>query len=44
MTREEIIAQISAGIEEKTPDVIDLEYVLEKYPTSYNESMNTVLA
>jgi len=32
------------GIEEKTPEIIDYDYVIEKYPTSYNESMNTVLA
>ena len=31
-------------MEAKTPPVIDLDDVLEKYPTEYNESMNTVLA
>lgn len=43
LTREEIIANITKGIQEKTPAVIDLDFVLEKYPTMYTESMNTVL-
>jgi dynein heavy chain len=42
-SREEIIAEISKGIEDKTPPKIDIDFVVEKYPTSYNESMNTVL-
>ena len=27
----------------KTPPTFDLEYVVEKFPTEYTESMNTVL-
>lgn len=42
-SREEIIAEITKGIEDKTPPAIDLDEVQEKYPTAYNESMNTVL-
>ena len=42
-SREQIIAEITNGIEDKTPKVIDLDMVIEKYPTNYNESMNTVL-
>jgi len=42
-SREEIIGDISKGIEDKTPPVIDLDYIIEKYPTMYTESMNTVL-
>jgi len=42
-SREEIIAEISKGVEDKTPPVIDLDFVIEKYPTMYTESMNTVL-
>lgn len=42
-SREEIIGEISKGIEDKTPAVIDLDFVIEKYPTMYTESMNTVL-
>ena len=30
-------------IEDKTPKVIDYEDTFTKYPTDYNESMNTVL-
>jgi dynein heavy chain len=34
---------ISIELESKTPPVFDLEMVIEKYPTEYTESMNTVL-
>ena len=30
-------------VEDKTPKVIDYEDTFTKYPTDYNESMNTVL-
>lgn len=30
-------------LESRTPEVFDLELVGKKYPTSYEESMNTVL-
>ena len=42
-TREEKIAEISADIEGKTPLAFDIQEVAERYPTDYNESMNTVL-
>lgn len=42
-TREDVISEISQSIEEKTPPPFDIEEVQEKYPTDYNESMNTVL-
>lgn len=42
-TREEVIGEMAAGIQAKTPEVFDLEAVSKKYPNSYEESMNTVL-
>lgn len=42
-TREQVIAEISKSIEEKTPPAFDVEEVQEMYPTDRNESMNTVL-
>lgn len=42
-SREEVIGEISAGIEAKTPPPIDIDEVIEKFPTEYHESMNTVL-
>lgn len=42
-TREEIIGDMAKFLQEKTPEVFDLEKVGRKYPTSYDESMNTVL-
>lgn len=44
MSREEQIMEIAKNLEEKTPPLYDFDYVIEKYPTMYNESMNTVLA
>jgi dynein heavy chain, axonemal len=35
--------EISIDIAGKTPPAFDLEMVIEKYPTEYTESMNTVL-
>ena len=43
-SREAVIAEISKSLEEKTPPAIDIDDVIERYPTEYNESMNTVLA
>lgn len=43
-SREEIIGDIARGIEAKTPELFDLDEIQAKYPTDYNESMNTVLA
>lgn len=42
-TREQMIMEISQELEGKTPLAFDLEMVIEKYPTEYTESMNTVL-
>lgn len=35
---------MAASIKEKVPPVFDLDDIQQKYPTDYNESMNTVLA
>ena len=43
LTREEIIGQMAKGIQDRAPKVFDLEAVGNAYPTSYEESMNTVL-
>mmetsp|Transcript_29023 Transcript_29023/g.28696 ORF Transcript_29023/g.28696 Transcript_29023/m.28696 type:complete len:267 (-) Transcript_29023:169-969(-) len=42
-SRDEIIQELSAGIQKRTPHEFDLEMVGKEYPTEYNESMNTVL-
>ena len=42
-TREQIIGEQAAFLAAKTPEVFDLEFVQKKFPTSYEESMNTVL-
>ena len=42
-SREEIIGEIAAGLEKQTPHMFDTEMVGKKFPTSYNESMNTVI-
>jgi len=42
-TREQIIGEMAAYLQTRTPPVIDLEMVGKNYPTSYEESMNTVL-
>jgi hypothetical protein len=34
---------MAAYLQQKTPEVFDLEMVGKNYPTSYEESMNTVL-
>jgi dynein heavy chain len=41
--REEIIYEIAESIEKKLPELFPLEDVMKKFPTDYNESMNTVL-
>ena len=41
--REDIIFDIAESIQMKTPDAFNIEEVMKKYPTDYNESMNTVL-
>jgi len=42
-SREVIIEEIANFIEKKTPPAFDEEAVGKQYPTSYEESMNTVL-
>ncbi len=42
-TREQMIMEIAINLASKTPPPFDLELVIEKFPTEYNESMNTVL-
>mmetsp|Transcript_23005 Transcript_23005/g.26017 ORF Transcript_23005/g.26017 Transcript_23005/m.26017 type:complete len:729 (+) Transcript_23005:3-2189(+) len=42
-TREEVISEMAAGIEAKTPAPFDIEEAGKAYPTQYSESMNTVL-
>lgn len=42
-SREEIIGEQAAFLQTQTPEVFDLEYVGKKFPTSYEESNNTVL-
>ena len=42
-SREEVISDIATNIEKRTPPVYDFDAVYKKYPTDYNESMNTVL-
>lgn len=35
--------EIADNIQSKTPDLYNIEEIMKKYPTDYNESMNTVL-
>ena len=42
-SRDEIIQELSIGIQKRTPHEFDLEMVGKNYPTEYTESMNTVL-
>ena len=42
-SREEIIGEQTKYLESKTPKVFDLEFIQKRFPTSYDESMNTVL-
>jgi len=43
MSREDIIEKTCLEIQSATPPVFDILYVLQEYPTMYEESMNTVL-
>lgn len=43
MTSDEIVFNVSADILSKLPADYDLQTANEKYPTSYTQSMNTVL-
>jgi dynein heavy chain len=42
-SREEIIADQTSFLQSKAPPPFDLDFVQKKFPTSYEESMNTVL-
>lgn len=42
-SREEIIGEQAASLQKRTPPPFSLEKVSKLYPTSYEESMNTVL-
>ena len=42
-SREEIIGEQAKSLQDRTPPVFSLEKVLKLFPTSYEESMNTVL-
>lgn len=42
-TRETLIGRMAKDLEDKSPPVFNLEMVTNKFPTLYNESMNTVL-
>jgi len=41
--RDVVIKEIADSMEKKTPELFDLIGVLKKYPTMYEESMNTIL-
>lgn len=43
MTREETIGNQCKFLQSKAPPPFDLDMIQRKFPTSYNESMNTVL-
>lgn len=42
-SRDEIIEEIALNVEKSTPELFDIEEIAKLYPTSYDESMNTVL-
>jgi len=39
-----VIGDIAKLVQSKVPAVFDLDEIQQKYPTDYNESMNTVLS
>lgn len=43
LTPEEVVTNVATDILDKLPKLFDREAALLKYPTRYNESMNTVL-
>ena len=43
MSREDIIEKTCLEIQVATPSIFDIIFLLEHYPTMYEESMNTVL-
>lgn len=42
-SREEQIEEIANSVQARTPEAFDILTISRKYPTSYEESMNTVL-
>lgn len=42
-SREDTITEIANFVQSKTPEVFPLHEIAKQYPTSYEESMNTVL-
>ena len=42
-SREQIINEMAQGLEKRSPPTFNLEFVSKKFPTSYEESMNTVI-
>ncbi|CAD8156782.1 unnamed protein product [Paramecium pentaurelia] len=42
-SREETIEEIATFVQSRTPEVLPFDDIFKKYPTSYEESMNTVL-
>jgi dynein heavy chain len=43
-SREDVIGDIAKLVQSKVPTIFDLDEISQKYPTDYNESMNTVLS
>lgn len=43
VSSEELITMFAADVLNKLPTPFDINLALEKYPTDYNQSMNTVL-
>ena len=41
-TRDQVLSELAQYIESKTPQPFPLNDIIEKYPTEYTESMNTV--
>ena len=42
-SREDVITEIANFVQSKTPEVLSIHEIQKMYPTSYEESMNTVL-
>ena len=42
-SREDVITEIANFVQSKTPEVLPIHEIQKMYPTSYEESMNTVL-